>query len=79
MAAYEQEVRLVKSLSQEEAESNPNGISVKWPLVQTIENVYVDPYAPEYFADVVRAIVRQFEPELEDRIRWSQMRANPLY
>lgn len=76
---HEQEVRLVKFLSLDESEKNPNGISIKWPVVQTIEKIYIDPYAPEYFADVVKAIVTQFEPELEERICWSQMRAMPLY
>jgi hypothetical protein len=76
---HEQEVRLVKYLSLEESEKNSNGITVEWPIVRTIEKIYINPYAPEYFADVVKSIVRRFEPTLEKRICWSQMRATPLH
>lgn len=81
--AHEQEVRLVKirvpdnwGLPQEFC---PAGISIDWPLEPTIEAIYIDPYAPEYFYDVVRSIVRRVAPNLEDRVLWSPMRASPVY
>lgn len=77
--SHEQEVRLVKWLSHDDAESNPNGISIKWPVAQTVERIYINPYAAGYFDDVVRSVVRRFEPRLDDRICWSQMRSVPLY
>lgn len=77
--SHEQEVRLVKCLGQDEAESNPNGISISWRIAQAVEQIYVNPYAPAYFEDVIRAVIRQFDPDLENRICWSQMRAGPLY
>jgi len=77
--SHEREVRLVKSISLDEAESKPNGISIKWPVEKTIEHIYIDPYAPPYFEDVVRSIVSRYEPVLEKRVCWSRMRATPLY
>lgn len=76
---HEQEVRLVKHLGEEEAKKNPNGTSIKWSVAQVAENIYINPYAPAYFEDVVRAVIRRFEPDLEDRICQSLMRATPLY
>ena len=81
--AHEQEVRLVKikvpdnlGLPQEFC---PLGISIDWPLEPALEAIYVDPYAPEYFYDVVRSVVRRVAPNLEDRVLWSPMRATPVY
>lgn len=81
--AHEQEVRLVKirvpdnwGLPQEFC---PLGISIDWPLEPTLEAIYVDPYAPEYYYDVVRSVVRRVAPNLEDRVFWSPMRASPVY
>ena len=81
--AHEQEVRLVRlrvpdnwGLPQEFC---PPGISIAWPLEPTIEGIYVTPYAPEYFYDVVCAIVQNIAPNLEDRVLWSKMRAAPVY
>ncbi len=81
--AHEQEVRLVKIRHPDNSgftqEFYPPGISIDWPLELTIEAIYVDPYAPEYFYDVVRAVVRRIAPNLEGRVRPSQMRAPPIY
>ena len=75
--AHEQEVRLVKTKTPENW--GPPGISIEWLLEPTIEAIYVDPYAPEYFYDVVCPVVRRAAPNLEDRVLWSPMRASPVY
>lgn len=81
--AHEQEVRLVKIRVPDDwglpQEFCPPGISIDWPLEPTIKGIYVDPYAPEYFYDVLCAIVRSIAPNLKDRVLWSQMRASPVY
>lgn len=81
--AHEQEVRLVKIRVPDDwglpQEFCPLGISIDWPLEPIIEKIYVDPYAPEYFYDVVRAVVRSIAPNLEGRVLWSQMRALPFF
>lgn len=81
--AHEQEVRLVKirvpdnwGLSNEFC---PPGIPVDWPLELVVNAIYVDPYAPEYFYDVVRSIIQRVVPDLVDRVFWSPMKASPVF
>ena len=81
--AHEQEVRIVKirvpdnwGLPQEFC---PLGISIDWPLEPTLDTIYVDPYAPAYFYNVVRSVVQRVAPNLEDRVLWSTMRESPVY
>lgn len=80
--AHEQEIRIVKTLREfwanQERES-PAGTSIDWSPEDTLEAIYVNPYAPEFYHEVVGAIVRHVAPQLEGRIRWSQMRAGPAY
>ena len=80
--AHEREVRLVSSPSRFRAsppEIAPNSLSIPWNPVEKVERVYVDPYAPEYFFDAVQAILGAFEPLLNSRLVWSQMKAAPLF
>jgi hypothetical protein len=80
--AHEQEVRLVKMLSEFlglPTQIGPPSLTVDWLLEVVIEAVYINPYAPEYYSDVVRAVVQKFAPSLEDRVRWSQMKNTPVY
>lgn len=80
--AHEQEVRLVKTLSEywglPERESPP-GVTIDWEPETSVEAIYVNPYAPEFFHDVVCSVVRRVAPVLEQQVRWSQMRAAPVY
>lgn len=84
---HEQEVRLVKSLPeywklQEDGlqiGDSPAGVSIDWSPEATIDSIYVNPYAPEFYHDVVRTIVRRIAPMLEQQVCWSQMRAAPVY
>jgi hypothetical protein len=81
--AHEQEVRIVKTDSLYWGIGNPKvpplGISVDWNPATCIESVYVNPYAAEYYYEVVCSIVEHFIPELRERIFWSSMRAEPAY
>lgn len=80
--AHEQEVRLVKTLSEfwnPGAPEGPSGINIEWLPEASIDSVYVNPYAPEYYHEVVCSLVRRIAPELERRVHWSQMRAAPIY
>jgi hypothetical protein len=80
--AHEQEVRLVKTLSEywgTPARESPAGVSIDWSPDSTIDSIYVNPYAPEFYYDVVRSIVRRVMPALEPQVHWSQMRAAPVY
>jgi hypothetical protein len=80
--AHEQEVRLVKTLPEFwglTTRKGPPGLTIDWLLEPVIEAIYINPYAPEYYSDVIRAVVRRFPPILEDRVFWSRMRSDPVY
>ena len=79
--AHENEIRIVK-LDMELSIGKtvgPVGITVDWDIDNLIEEIFIDPYAPEYYAEIVRPIVAQFAPNLESRVHWSQMRSAPVY
>ena len=80
--AHEREVRLVKTcpgLWGPPATVGPPGITVDWEIEPLIEAIYVGPYAAAYYSEVVQTVVKQFAPNLEPRVRWSEMRAEPVY
>lgn len=79
--AHEQEVRLVKHVSKYMAPEieSPAGLEIDWQIETIAENIFVNPYAAGYYYEAVKAIVRQFRPELVDRVVWSQMRAAPVF
>ncbi len=80
---HESEVRLVKMQTPENfgtsQEFSPPGISVEWPIEPTVDAIYVNPYAPEFFHDVVCSLVQRAFPDLINRVHWSKMRAEPVY
>jgi len=80
--AHEQEVRIIKS--DMKAWDTPGqigepGIAIPWDPSASVDAIYVNPYAPEFYRDVVQSVVRQFAPALTDRVQWSAMRAAPSY
>lgn len=81
--AHENEVRLVKLKGPENwgtsQEFSAEGISLDWQPDSVIDAIYVDPYAPNYYYDVVRTIVSKISPELAGRVVWSKMRTDPVY
>lgn len=80
--SHEQEVRAVKLLPEHVGtapfESQP-GQSIDWPTADVVHALYINPYAPEYYRDVVCSVVRALAPELEQRVSWSRMRNEPAY
>ncbi len=79
---HEREVRLVTCLDAHlapDAPPGPPGIEIEWAPAQYVETLYIDPYAPGFFAEAVRAVVRCLAPALEPRIVWSRLRVAPLY
>ena len=80
--AHEREVRLVKTLPEYwglPEREGPPGVSIDWEPEISVEAIYVNPYAPDFFHDVVCSVVRRFVPDLEKQVQWSQMRAAPVY
>jgi len=79
---HEHEVRLVKGLIEfnvTPGPAGPSGITLDWSPETTVDAVYVNPYAPSFYHDVVKTIVRKLAPTLESRVIWSPMRAAPVY
>jgi hypothetical protein len=77
---HEEEVRFVKVI---EASGHGDGetrtgLEVPVDLERLVHGIAIDPYAPEWFEKVVRAIVAKFAPALCERISWSSMKADPL-
>lgn len=78
--SHEREIRLAKLwVDNYHAGNQPAGISVDWDIERFMEALYIDPYAPDWYKDVVVAVVQKFCPNLEKRIVWSRIRAMPLY
>ena len=78
---HEREIRLVSSPSafrSSPPEQNPAAISIPWDSSALVERIYVDPYAPEFFYEVVQAVLDAFEPSLSSRLVWSHMKDAPL-
>lgn len=54
-------------------------MGLDWVVEDVIENVYVSPYAPEWYRDVVVGVLAKFAPALVPRLVWSHMKGVPLY
>jgi hypothetical protein len=80
--AHEDEVRLVKSLSEYwglPTRVGPSGITVAWDAEPVVERLFVDPYAAEWYLDVVLSVVKIFAPAIESKTVWSQMKGEPVF
>lgn len=81
--AHEKEVRLIKTVIPENwgtpQEICLEGIEFDWAVEDIVDAIHVNPYAPNYFFDVVRNVVKRTYPQLEERVIWSKMRAPPRY
>ena len=76
---HEEEVRFVKVLGGVRPQSaRPDGLDVPVDLNRLVRGIYIDPYAPEWFEKIVRAVVSKFAPTLSNRVTWSSIKADPL-
>jgi hypothetical protein len=46
-------------------------------LNRLVRGIYIDPYAPEWFEKIVRAVDSKFAPTLSNRVTWSSIKADP--
>ena len=58
-------------------ENTGKGVSHPVDLDVLIKNVYVSPYAPEWFAQVVRDVVKKYH--LDKPVVYSSMKEQPFY
>lgn len=81
--ACESEVRIIKTLFDPsqgaEGAERPLGITMDWNLEEVIEHIYIHPYAPPFYFDVVKAVVSKFTPNLGHKLQWSRVKREPFY
>lgn len=56
-------------------DENPRGINAKIDIAQTIDAIYVNPYAPKWYYDAVRAVLTKFS--IDTQLEWSQIADEP--
>jgi hypothetical protein len=78
--AHEREVRLVRYWgAPPEPDKPPAHLSIPWDIEASAERIYVDPYAPGYYFEAVKAALSSMAPTLVPRLKWSQMKAAPFF
>jgi hypothetical protein len=78
MFAYEQEVRIVRSVEDGSGPDQP-GFALDWNPENNAEAIFVHPEADISFFETVVSIAQQFAPALRDRVAWSAMRSPPPF
>lgn len=78
--AHEREVRLVWYWgSHTEPDTVPSYLQIAWNPSKFCESIYVDPYAPEYYFDAVKAVLSSIQHDMSERLQWSRMKADPIF
>jgi hypothetical protein len=78
--AHEREVRLVWYWGAPlEPDSSPISLSIPWDIEAFAEQIFVDPYAPAYYFEAVKAILSSMAPSLASRLAWSKMKIDPVF
>lgn len=78
--AHEREVRLVWYRGATPAPDRPPpNLSIPWDIETFAEQIYVDPYAPGYYFEAVKAVLSSMAPALVSRLEWSKMKAAPFF
>jgi hypothetical protein len=79
--AHENEVRLVKLVGEHltAASAGPLGLLIPVDLERLVDSVFITPYAPQWYADVAKAVVERFAPSLAGKVQWSLMKSAPQY
>jgi len=75
---HEKEVRIVKvEGSIMNSSETPKGIEIKWDFSKAVENVYVNPYAPEWYYETVVDVLKKYKVALTPI--WSDIKNDPIY
>lgn len=78
--AHEREIRLVYHGGEPpEPDRSPMSLVLPWDVDANCEKIYVDPYAPQYYFEAVKAVLETMAPLLLPRLEWSQMKAAPVF
>lgn len=76
---HEKEVRMILLNTVQRGEYPPDGFIVDWNALGYIENIYVNPYTPKWYYQVVLKIIKSFAPALDSRVSWSSEKIEPVY
>lgn len=77
---HEREIRLVKTESKywgDSAENSPEGIDVSWDITTCVEKIFVNPYASNWYFEVVKELLSKFKLQIE--VDWSGIRSVPYF
>ena len=79
--SHEREVRLVRHIGSpvNQEESSPQILEMPWSIEKYVDNIFVEPYAHQYYYDAVHAVLASMSPGLLPKLRWSQMRNEPIF
>lgn len=76
---HEKEIRLVKSDSKYWAVGSsepPTGIDCNWEI-NTIENIFVNPYSEHWYYEVIRELLEKYNIKIN--LNWSSLKGLPYY
>ncbi len=78
---HEKEVRLLK-FQQEywnklDIQNECTGINQEWSFKSVIDNVYVNPYAPEWYFKSIRNLIDHYN--LDFNLKWSTLKSEPNF
>lgn len=57
---HENEVRAVIQYDIKSTDPTPNGLSIPFPVTETIDAIYVSPQAPSWYLDLVEKVTRRY-------------------
>lgn len=80
MFAYEQEVRIVRQVSDDQpADQERLGYAIEWDPEINLNSIYIHPDADFSFKETVTEIAAHYAPTLKDDIIWSEMKKLPPF
>lgn len=79
---HEKEVRMIKeetSLYKDTFNNIPTplGIHIPWDLEENTENIYVNPYAPAWYYDIIKELLNKYECKVN--LIWSEINEKPFF
>ncbi len=78
---HEKEVRVAKintsNWNSASIDVIEEGVNIEWDLFSTIERIYVNPYAPQWYFDTVKLIFTELSINIP--IEWSNIKSDPYF
>lgn len=77
---HEKEIRLVKTDYKYWVDNSlepPSGVYIPWEIEKYSENIYVNPYAPIWYYEVIKDLLKTYNCKIN--IKWSTIKKLPYY